>query len=178
MSGSDNSERTLLVDASVWITLTVVGALEHLYALDGDIVVPAAVSDEVSGEPARSALSNARTNETVHVVPIDQGVEDAAIQLGAEPGSDPGGDSELLALAMERDDSIVISDDKPLRKTCKTLSIPVSGSIGVLLRAVERGDLDTEVAKDKLYAMDEVGARMSASLIKRAESLIEEANQS
>ena len=89
----------------------------------------------------------------------------------------------MLALALLRDDPernldspVVVTDDKPLREACKALSIPVSGSIGVLVRAVERGDVEAGEAKDTLYAMDEVGARLSASLVKRAEKLIDDAN--
>lgn len=73
------------------------------------------------------------------------------------------------------DSSVVVTDDRPLRETCKALSIPVSGPTGVLVRAVERGDLTPDDAKDALLAMDEVGARLSASLLRRAERLIDDA---
>lgn len=107
----------------------------------------------------------------------DYAQEKARTHLNTEDGN--SGDTELLGWAISMSGiNVVVTDDKPLRKTCKAFSIPVSGSIGVLVRAVERGGLDADVAKDKLYAMDEVGARLSASLIKRAESLIEEAEKS
>lgn len=78
-------------------------------------------------------------------------------------------------MALRNDRPVVITDDKPLRQTCKALSILISGSIGVLIRAVERGECTAEDAKQTLYAMDEVGARLSASLVKRAEQLIDDA---
>jgi len=86
------------------------------------------------------------------------------------------GDVALLTGARLADECIVITDDKPLRKACKSISIPVSGTIGVLVRAVETGDIDPDAAKETLYAMDEVGARLSASLVKRAERLIDDAS--
>lgn len=52
------------------------------------------------------------------------------------------GDVALLGEALERSERVIVSDDKPLREACKTLSIPVSGSIGVPIRAVERGELN------------------------------------
>lgn len=91
------------------------------------------------------------------------------------PGADSSGDIALLADALTVPDSVVVTDDDPLRKTCKAPSIPIAGTTGVLVRAVERGELDEQRAKDVLYAMDEVGARSSVSLVDRAERLIEEA---
>ena len=102
----------------------------------------------------------------------------AAAYLGnEEPAAEHAiaGDTALLAAAMSRSNVVVVTDDKPLRKACKALGIPVSGSIGIIIAAVEWGDLEPEEAKDVLVAMDEVGARLSASLLRRAERLIEAA---
>lgn len=57
------------------------------------------------------------------------------------------------------------------------MSIPLTGCIGVVVRAVERGALRPDEGTEKLYYVDEVGARQSASLVKRAERLINEAAQ-
>jgi predicted nucleic acid-binding protein len=86
---------------------------------------------------------------------------------------EPDGDVALLARALDRADPVVLTDDVPLRTACKALSIPVSGPIGVLIRAVERGAIGPETAKERLVAMDRVGARLSASLLRRAERLID-----
>lgn len=128
---------------------------------------------------------------SVLTVDVEGGVEDAANHLGREVSSDDssgednpwiGGDIGLLALGLQPAEgeseparAVVVTDGKPLRKTCKTLSIPVSGSIGVLVRGVERGEFEPAIATEKLYAMDEVGARLSASLVRKAERLIDEA---
>lgn len=50
----------------------------------------------------------------------------------------------------------------------------MAGTIGVLIRAVERGDLTPDQARDSLYALDEVGARLSASLVRTAERHIDQ----
>lgn len=52
------------------------------------------------------------------------------------------GDVALLGEALERSERVIVSDDKPLREACKVLSIPVFGSIGVPICAVERGKLN------------------------------------
>lgn len=171
------SDRTVLVDASVLITLADTGSVDLLAGLDGSIVVPDLVRQEITSDPAAKTLSDAIADGCVtcpQSVP-DTAVEEAASHLGRSD-EELRGDAALLAHALVAGDSVVITDDKPLRQTCKALSIPVSGSIGVPVRAVERGDIDPADATDTLYAMDEVGARFSASLVRKAERLIDDAS--
>lgn len=175
-------ERTVLVDASVFITLAEVGLLDQLRSLSGDVVLPTAVQREITDDPAETALERAMTVEArwirVDDSPDETTLERAAAHLDRQSTeSGPSGDVALLAHAMVVAEPVVVTDDKPLRKGCRALSVPVSGSIGVLVRAVERGDIDADEAKENLYAMDEVGARLSASLVRRAERLIDDARE-
>lgn len=195
---SETDERLVLVDASVFITLVEIGAVELLYRLRGRVIVPDAVRREISDEPAATALTEAIDRDRIGTVVVsscdrehegESVVREAVQHLGMDESdaieareSQPvsrirSGDVALLAAARIADEAVVVTDDKPLRGTCKALSIPVSGSIGVLIRAVERGDLEPEAAKETLYAMDEVGARLSASLVSRAERLIDRADE-
>lgn len=169
-----SDERTLLVDASVFITLAAIDRHDLLAELDGRVVVPEAVAGEIADDPAASHLEDGVESGwlTVSRVNDDERLGHAASHLDAADGQ--SGDVALLASAMARD-AVVVTDDKPLRKACKALSVPVSGSIGALVRAVERGDLAPDEAKEDLEAMDEVGARLSARLFRRAESLIDDA---
>ena len=184
MTGTGHEGSVLLVDASVCITLADVGAFDLLDGLRGDVVVPGAVCDEVTDNPARDELDTAIEDGWIAVEDPDvDAARRAAAHLGVEDSLAAGesdtaaasGDVALLAAVMERDRAVVVSDDRPLRETCKALSIPVSGSPGVVTRAVERGELDAEDARGLLYAMDEVGARLSATLVRRAERLIDAA---
>lgn len=183
-------QRTILTDASVVVRLSEVGELSLLRVIDGRVIVPEAVDREVRDDPGVSRLSTAVTNGWINIADLPPLTElrDAANHLGAEhtarlpETADENdvrveGDTALLAHALSaRQEVVVASDDKPLRETCQALSIPVTGSIGILVRAVELGSIDTETAVDRLYAMDEVGERLSASLIRRGERLIEAAD--
>lgn len=190
-----SDERTVLVDASVFITLARLDDLQALTNVRGQLIVPKPVEREITSDVAVRALS-ARI-DTDEITVVDAGLaplRSAAAHLGRELAEDDimghkhsevDGDIALLGLALQRVESddghderpIVVTDDKPLRKTCKALSIPVAGSIGILVRAVERGDLTPEEAKSSLEAMDDVGARMSASLYREARRLIEDAGE-
>lgn len=185
MTDDRDDRRTLLVDASVFITLADIGSLDLLRGTSGAVRMPESVVEEVSSEPAERELERALDvwiassslgrNRTSSEEWTDR-LETAATHLGRSTDPDDwGGDIPLLAAAMSHEDAVVVMDDKPLRKTCKVLSVPVSGSIGVLIRAVERGALEGDEAKAKLEAMDEVGARLSARLLRRAERLIDDA---
>ncbi|MFP8951593.1 DUF3368 domain-containing protein [Natrialbaceae archaeon A-arb3/5] len=181
-----DGERLLLIDASTFITLAEIGACGLLYRTRGRLAVPGAVRDEVSDDPAESELIRAIQSNAICVLdapvadgPIPEPYERASEHLDpttpiAEEDANWSGDIALLGQALDRS-AVVVSDDKPLRDTCKALSIPVSGSIGILVRAVERGDASAAEAKDLLLAMDDVGARLSARLLRRAERLIDDA---
>ncbi|MDZ7701214.1 MAG: DUF3368 domain-containing protein [Halobacteriales archaeon] len=172
--------RRVFVDASAFITLAAIGRGDLLHDLEGRVEIPATVQAEIIDEPAASTLANAVDRKPVWIRtssdPPREAVSTAAAQLGEEtPEGSPPGDVALLAHGLEAEDPVIVTDDKPLRKTCKALGIPVSGAIGVLIAAVERGDLEADEAKEALVAMDKVGARLSASLLRRAERLIDEA---
>jgi predicted nucleic acid-binding protein len=181
--------RRLLVDASVFITLAEIDRIDLLASLEGTPTVPSRVADEIREEPAASALEDAVSEGWLRRSPVEtdtalerdgewtESTRKAAAHLGMDDPADGWhGDVALLAWALKAEDEIVVvTDDKPLRKACKALGILVSGSLGVVIAAVERGDLAPEEAKGALVAMDEVGARLSARLLRRAERRIDEA---
>lgn len=68
-----------------------------------------------------------------------------------------------------------VADEIRDEPAASALDAAVSGSIGVLVAAVEHGNLSPDDAKDALVAMDETGARSSASLMRRAEGVIDDA---
>jgi len=166
--------RKLLVDASVFITLAEIDATYLLYELDGEVLVPALIADEIEDEPARSRLEETTGEQLTVDSADDERTEWASDYLGGD--DEPRGDAALLALGSAYDEAVVITDDKPLRNTCKALGVPLSGSIGVVVASVENGALEADEAKRLLVSMDEVGARLSARLLRKAERLIDEAD--
>lgn len=175
---SEGEDRRFLLDASSFITLAGIEAADLLDRLPGTVEIPETVAWEIEDVPATTALQAAERGGLIGQAspPSEVAIETARQHLGA-PGTDepPRGDVALLAAAVEAEEAVVIMDDKPLRKACKALGIPLSGSIGVVIAAVERGELDPDEARELLVAMDEVGARLSARLMRRAERLIDAA---
>ena len=163
------------MDASVFITIAEIDATHLLDELDGEVVLPERVADEIEDEPARSELKEAE-DDWLTVEPADgETVVWASKRLGREIAR---GDTALLALASEYEDAVAVTDNKPLRKACRSVGLPLSGSIGVVVASVENGALEADEAKRLLVSMDEVGARLSARLLRKAERLVEQANSS
>ncbi len=173
------TNRTVLVDASAYIRLARVGVADLLPTVAGRCSVPDTVAAEISDPPATDSLEMALEAGEIRLIEADAASVDIATghldRSGQVSPADPPGDVALLACAIAASDPVVVTDDRPLRQTCRALSIPISGSIGVLVRAVEIGELDPATAREHLYAMDEVGARLSASLVREAERLIDQA---
>lgn len=179
-------ERTLLVDASVFITLADIEAVDLLGILEGPVAVPDAVANEITDDPGATRLDDAVASGAVEVVPTrtfleecdqDQALAIASTHLGESDSTDDlYGDVALLALGLAMDDCVVVTDDGPLRKTCKALGVTLSGSIGVVVVAVEHDAIEPDEAKRLVAAMDEVGARLSARLFRKAERLIDAAS--
>ncbi len=178
--------RTLCVDASAFITLASVGEAALLGEMDGEAVVPEAVAREVVDDPAARRLDEGVAAGWLTVTSLgeltdperaDDLLERAGTHLGREVADPPSGDLALLAagLAGRDDDVVVVTDDKPLRRACRSLGVPLSGSLGVVIAAVKYGALGPDRARDVVVAMDAVGARYSATLLDRAERLIDEA---
>jgi predicted nucleic acid-binding protein len=164
----------ILVDARVFITLAEIDAVYLLNELDGDIVMPELVAVEIQDEPARTELNDVRGDWMDTKSAEEEALKEAMNRLGRQ--TEPRGDAAVLAFALEYDESVVVTDDKPLRNTCKTLGISLSGSVGVVVASVEKDVLSPEDAKESLIRMDEVGGRFSASLLRKAERLIENAD--
>jgi predicted nucleic acid-binding protein len=78
------------------------------------------------------------------------------IQLVRTLGLDLGkGESEAIALAAEIDDAILIMDDADGRRVARALGLQVTGVLGVLVEAKERGFV--ALVKPILDALGEAG---------------------
>lgn len=168
----------VLLDATTLIALGKIGELDLLSHLDGELVVPPAVRAEVTTEPASTNLDRLLERPQVNEEspPLDWTAD--AMDLLDE--SSETGDVQLLAfvLAHTAEEQLigVVSDDQRVRATAGGLGATVTGTIGIIVRAVEEG-LSTETGLEILDRVDSHGLHLTGSLRARAEALIEEAGQ-
>ena len=169
----------ICVDASTLIALGTVGELELLLNFDGEIVVTAAVRDGVTTEPARANVDSSLTRDNVRL----SGSRDrfpkyrqkAQQILGEES---PSGDVVLVETVLWKRDTgaevAIVSDDRRVRTVAEGLGATVTGTVGVVVRAVHEG-LDPDEAKDLIRRIDSRGLHMTGELRETAYRLIDEA---
>jgi len=163
-------------DATTLIALGSVDALDLLNVLDSEIIVLDRISNEVTTEPARTALQRFREETDLgSPTAVDDGtIEQAQTMLGEQRQN---GDVALIArvLAHDGDDIAVVSDDQRVRTMARTLGATVTGTVGIVVRAVTAGRLTVEEAKDLVRRLDSHGLHMTGELRERADELIDDA---
>lgn len=168
----------VLVDATTLIALGSVGELDLLAELDGSLVVPPAVADEVTTEPAATNLDSFCEE---YVVATDSVEPEWAVERAAEMLDEPSGVGDVRLVAgvladTDRDDPVgVVSDDRRVRTVSHGLGATVTGTVGVLVRGVEERGLSAAEGRELVERVDSHGLHMTGELREKAYKLVEDA---
>lgn len=120
----------MICNSSPLIGLEQIGQWNLLHALFGTIVVPPAVVREVA--------PSGTLPEWIEQRALTQNI--GLLIMQASLGQ---GESEAISLALESSARLIILDDRPARRLAQSLSLPVVGTLGVLLAAKNRGLIST-----------------------------------
>jgi hypothetical protein len=131
--------------------------LNLLPALYGSIIVPEGVADEIAaGRSLGHSLPDLAGIGWLRITPVPHR---RILLLATDLGQ---GEREVLSLAAEHPDPLVLLDDALARRMAGHLGIPFTGTLGVLLRAKQAGHIDAvEPYVDKLQAL---GFRLTAAV--------------
>jgi predicted nucleic acid-binding protein len=166
----------LYVDATTLIALGTVGELEQLPAVQTPLFVLPAIQAEVTTQPAAANLESFLQSESVSTEPPTTVDDERAMEVLGE--TTVNGDVRLIGAVLAHtaagDSVAVVSDDRRVRTVADGLGATVTGTIGVLVRAVEAG-LSTEDARRIVRAIDTNGLHMTAQLRAKAMELLDEA---
>jgi predicted nucleic acid-binding protein len=155
----------VVADSSPLLYLVLIEQAGLLPALFGEIVIPDEVARELAHDnapqrireflAARPAWLSVRTPRSLTPIPgIDPG-EQAAISLAEELGAD-----------------LLLIDDLDGRRAAQRRGIPVTGTLGVLDRAADRGLVDIRRALDDLQTTTmHLSQSLVQSLVKRYTSV-------
>ena len=139
--------------------------MELLPALTGQVYVPEAVVAELEEGRRRNVLLPTLEDLSWLIVrPVrDQTLLPLVTHLG-------DGEKEVLALGLETQDALLLLDDRDARRYAQTLELEISGTLGLLLRAKERGILDAvRPVLNRLQALQfRLNARTRQMVLKRA----------
>jgi len=168
----------VFLDATTIISLGTIGELDLLTHFSGELVVLPAVQAEVTTEPARTNLDRFCDRHGVHTTDpavVRDRLEQAKDVLNE---STTTGDVQLIAVVLDytaEDRSVgVVSDDRRVRTVARGLGATVTGTIGVIVRAVADGYPPRD-ARELIDRVDAHGLHMTGSLREKAFSLSDDA---
>lgn len=151
-------ERLTISNTSPLLYLHLVGRLDLLAHLYGEIVVPPAVRAELRAGAERGVdVPKIAALPWLQVTAL---ASDTSISLATDLGR---GEAEVIALGLERADSRLILDDTMARRIAQLHSLQFTGTVGVIVRAKQVGLLTT--VSPVISALQEAGLWLSDTLV-------------
>ncbi len=157
---------TAIINASPLIFLSRSRHLDLLRTVADEIWVPEPVATEIQqrGSHDLTAQAIADTDWLITKPVATMPATIAGWRLGA-------GESGVLALALEQQREAII-DDRAGRKCAATLSIPVRGTLGIVLVAKQRGVIPK--ARPVIEDMMQAGLYLSRKILDKALARVDE----
>ena len=143
----------VVADSSPLIYLSAISQFDLLRLYFSSVLIPNAVHEEVvrAGTERHGALETRAGVEEGWITVVDP-TNDSRIAFLLDQGMTPT-DAHVVVLAQEQQADILIADDATVRKQTKSLGLPLSGTLGILLNAQRDGHLsDLKVMLDQLIA--------------------------
>ncbi|MDD6811034.1 MAG: DUF3368 domain-containing protein [Lachnospiraceae bacterium] len=151
--------RKVVVNTTPLIALSNVGQMEILKKLYGEIMIPEAVYRELSVK--EESICKKTVDCSLDWIQVNKIKNQMAKSMYKTQLHD--GEVEVMILAKEIEADVVIIDDANAKKHAKYLELPVTGTLGVLIKAKQEGYVDE--LKPILYQMVQNGIYISQSLI-------------
>lgn len=151
-------QRTVIVNATPIISLVLIGQLELLRLLYGKILIPPAVQTEVlTGGVKNIGVVELQKSNWIQFVPLqDPRRADLLSDLDR-------GEAEVIALAQELNADLIIIDERLARRHAKRLGLTLTGTLGVLLRAKEKGFVPA--VKPLVYSLQQNGIWLGEAVV-------------
>jgi predicted nucleic acid-binding protein len=126
--------RVVVVNSTPIITLALLDRLDLLQSLYGGVLIPSAVEREIrSGGPERPGAPQLGSASWVEAVSLeDPSRADLLSDLDR-------GEAEVIALALEQRADLVVIDERLGRRHARRLGLPLTGTLGILLKAKGQG---------------------------------------
>jgi predicted nucleic acid-binding protein len=126
--------RTVISDTSPLVAFAFLGLPDLLSQMLGEILIPPTVASELE----QPRFGFAGTKATLIPGVIVRAPKDAAA-VQRLLGEVDAGEAEALVLALEVQADLILVDDADARAAAKRLSLAVTGTVGLLLRAKQEG---------------------------------------
>lgn len=151
--------RRVVVNTTPLIALSHVEQIDILKKLYGEIIIPEAVYRELSVKT--DSICKKTVDSSLDWIRVDKIKNQMAKAMYKTHLHD--GEVEVMILAKEIDADVVIIDDANAKRHAKYLELPVTGTLGVLIKAKQECYIDE--LKPILQRMVENGIYVSQGLI-------------
>jgi predicted nucleic acid-binding protein len=156
-------EGPVIANNTPLVALWTLGRLDLLRELYGEVWMPQAVHDEFVATERAQRLSALRGAPWIVTVSVSS-PQHVKVYVGLDLG-----EAEALTLAEEHAARLVIVDEHKGRRYARRLGIPLTGTLGVLLLAKERGLVDR--LAPLLADLGDAGLYLDVELIDRVLAL-------
>lgn len=130
---------TVVSNTSPLLNLSIIGRLDLVRSQFGKVLIPEAVRDELEMDSGRPGSAKLRTAVSEGWIRVQEVAERAHVRTLRQ--SLDQGESEAIAMAAAINASLLLLDEREGRKHARAIGLPVTGAIGILLRAHEEGRL-------------------------------------
>lgn len=159
----------IISNATPLIAFAKIGQLSLLQKMVNKLAIPEAVANEISAYPqGQPGFINLQQETWIGIQSISS---EQQVNL-LLPKLDRG-EAEVIALALERQAQLVLIDELTARKVAESLNLNISGSVGILIRAKQVGEI--VAVKPLLDAMTNQGIYFSQRFIDAVLRLVGEA---
>ena len=159
--------RKIIVNSTPLIALAKANKLEILKGMYGHIIIPEAVYKEVTEKDDVAAQRIEAAREWIEVCKVDPNMDRRMYKAKLHDG-----EVEVVLLAQEIGADAVIIDDGAARRTAEYLGLPLTGTLGVMIKAKQRGLL--EAVMPVVQQMEQNGIFFSRELKERIRKLSNE----
>ena len=160
----------VISDTTPLITLMKAGKLDVLHSLFGEVLLPEAVFAVATGnETFRDEADIIRNSEFIKVVQIQNKSQVSFLQRAT--GLDLG-ESEAIIYADEMKADLLLMDEAAGRKVAQNMNLPITGSVGVLIRAFKSGIITADEADEAFSRIRSANRHIGESLINKALEII------
>jgi predicted nucleic acid-binding protein len=160
-------DRPVVLNNTPLVSLQVLGRLDLLRDLFGEVLIPRAVEEEflaAEGSARREALASSSWIRTIELSHPRR----ALAYVGLDRG-----EAAVLTLAEELDARLVILDERKARRYAERMGLPFTGTLGVLLLAKEAGRIDSVSAC--VTRLQEAGLFLTREIVRRTLEIAGEA---
>jgi predicted nucleic acid-binding protein len=127
-------QRIVISNTTPIISLALIGHLDLLKMLYGEVIVPSAVATEIlaTGHQRTGTKEFQQATWLKRMELVDSRRADLLVDLDR-------GEAEVIALAQELNADLIILDERLGRRHAQHLGLMITGTLGVLLKAKQQG---------------------------------------